>query len=199
MAKRNKNTLHYEKGKYGHIKYYRLRRIIIGSIILACILADLFISLHVLHTRKTLFLVAACVIAIPFARNIVDLIMTIKIKPLKREEYEKVHEISKSSKIPFLYDITITDTDGVEFYPVVSIYNNNVVAFSRSAMDTPSTRRAERFMADINEDARSKARIVICSDLKKFEKEVKKLSAPKDDKQPFYDKKMREKLITMGF
>ena len=35
--------------------------------------------------------------------------------------------------------------------------------------------------------------------LKKFEKEVKKLSAPKDDKQPFYDKKMREKLITMGF
>ena len=96
MAKRNKNTSHYEKGKYGHIKCYRLRRIIIGSIILACILADLFISLHVLHTRKTLFLVAACVIAIPLARNIVDLIMTIKIKPLKREIYEKVYDIFKS-------------------------------------------------------------------------------------------------------
>ena len=89
QKERNKNVGKYAKGTYGHSKKYRIYRLIFAAILLVLILADVLFSVLVFHTRKTVYIIIACILAIPFARNVVDVIMTFKARPLSKEEYEK--------------------------------------------------------------------------------------------------------------
>ena len=71
-----------DKGQYGYIKKYR-KKIIISIITLGIlILAGVILSLAMFKTTKTLIILLPILISLPFAKQIVALIMCSKFKPL---------------------------------------------------------------------------------------------------------------------
>lgn len=188
----------YEKGSYGYVKHYKRIRIILGSICLALILGDLIFSLSVFHTKKTLFVVVGCIMAIPFARNVVDFILAFPYKSLTTDEHKKFEKLSDELDIPILYDISITETEGVAFYQALAIYNNNFIAFQSNAGDKKVHDKLIKYLDTAQPEGKSRMRLVVTSDFAQFKKNLLRLSKPNEN-QIIIDNRARKKVLTMGF
>ena len=92
------------KGDYGYAKSLKRRRLLLMLACFAFILADVLISLIFFQTKKTLFVVVACVMAIPFAKNLIGYLMLIKYEPLKPEEYEEAKKEFENHLVTLVCD-----------------------------------------------------------------------------------------------
>jgi len=196
QKEKNKNIGKYAKGKYGHSKKYRNYRIILASILLLLIIADVIFSILVFHTRKTVFIVIACILAIPFARNVVDIIMTFKAKPLNEKEYEKTNSLSDRTSKPFLYDVSITEEEGMYYIPCMVIYNNNILCYTPEEKDTKKREKIKTYISAVNTDDVN-YRIFITEKYQTFEKEVLKLREA-DAETRAKDEDIEYQILSMG-
>ena len=196
--KKQKNRSAKGKGMYGHSKHYRNSRLIMVIFILALIVSDVVFSIVVFHTRKTLFVIVACVLSIPFARNLIDLFMSFKAKPLDLDEYKETQEISKLTEISLLYDITITDTDGIVYIPCLAVYNNNIICYTPDEKTAKDREKIKKYISDVNNISKTNYRIFVTEKRETFKKELRKLHAP-DDATAKSDEKVMENLLGMGF
>ena len=185
----------YSKGEYGHSKYYRNIRIVYIIVLLMLILMDVIISQIVFHTRKTPFIIIACILAIPFARNIIDLIMSIKATPLSKDEYDKIYDLSRDLGFRFYYDISITDEDGMVYIPCVSIRGNNIIAYTPDIKSARDRERLKKYIMNVSTEDIS-PRIVVTDKYTTFEKEVNKL---RDSAMDRSDSILLDRLLSMGF
>ena len=194
-----------EKGQYGYIKAYRKKRLIIALICLALIVALLVACFLIFETRKTWLAIIACVIAIPFARNVTDIIMSMRVKPLSQKQYEKVNEETRwlrqeeyDGEIGMVYDLSLTRSEGIGFIPCAYIMNNNVIIFSPKDNTAKEKEKLEKYADMVNEDKNISCRIVTTNKLDSFVKEIKKIKV--NEKTDFKnDKRIFEKLKTLGF
>ena len=210
-----------QKGEYGYAKRYKNRKIIITFICFCCILADVLIGLIMFQTRATLFTIMACVMSLPFAKNLIGYIMVVKFKPLTQSEYEKVVKIGETEHALICYDISVSDTEKIYFFPCIAIYGNNVVGLAQ-AMKGESVdhvelnknaaskkdihhvehlKAYEKCLAMINDNSKVKARVVACATLQDMEKELYKLSSGdevKSDSKVKNEKILRNGLLELG-
>ena len=193
---RDKNMGKYAKGTYGHSIHYRNYRLIMAAIILLFILADVFVSILVFHTRKTVFIIIACILAIPFARNLVDVFMTLKAKPLNKEEYEKTKQLSEKTGKPLLYDLSITQEEGMYYIPCAAVYNNNIIAYTPEIKEAKVREKIKGYLVDANTDD-SSYRIYITDKYQTFEKEIEKLREA-DEETAAIDDEVTYRLLSMG-
>ena len=201
-AERYKKSSFGTKGCYGHSKKYKNTKLILVLVIFAFILSDVMISLILFQTRKTWFIVFGCVLSIPFARNIIDFVMALKAEPLSREDYEIVNSIEKSTGKSFLYDISITDTEGLVYVPCMMVCNNNIAAFVPSAKESSKREKIKKYIAEANTlencEKTLNFRVVVTENIKTFEKEVKKIKLP-DEENKKIDDEMKDRILSMGF
>ena len=202
-----------QKGEYGYAKRYKNRKIMITFICFCCILVDVLIGLIMFQTRATLFTIMACVMSLPFAKNLIGYIMVVKFKPLTEAEYEKAVKIGENAQALMSYDVSISDTEKIYFYPCVAIYGNNVIglaqamkgdsvdhyeleknaASSKDIHHIEHLKNFEKTLAMINDNSKIKARTVVCSTLQDMEKELFKVSSGNDEKSD--SKKGNEKIL----
>ena len=191
-----------DKGFYGHSKRYKNTKMMMVLVLFLFILSDVVISLILFQTRKTWFIVFGCILAIPFARNLIDFIMALKAEPLEAEEYETVSAIEKASERSFLYDITITDTDGVVYIPCMMVCNNNIVAFVPKVKEASEREKIKKYIGNANTlesfSGTMNFRRVVTENVKTFEKEVRKIKLP-DKENKKYDDEMKDRILSMGF
>ncbi len=182
------------KGEYGHLDCYRKKHLRWCVFWFLVILTDVVFSLVVFQTRKTLFTIVGCVMAIPLAQNVVALWLSIGLKSLSEKDHSETEEAAKHNGITVLYDVTVTDEGGVAFYPAVTLENDRIVALSLRKKNPDEKKMAERIRMEFGEDFR----YIQKNKLSDFHKELKKMPAAKD-KQRSRDKKSREKLLGLGF
>ncbi len=191
-----KEEKNLRKGHYGHLKRYKLIKLAIIFICFLFILTDVVFSLIVFQTRRTLFIVIAAVMSIPFAKNFVSYLLSLKCKPLSKDEYEKTEKISENHSLNLLYDISVTDDD-VKFFPVAAIINNGIVAYRPEASDTAEKKQSTEYLENVFSDSKDKVRICIVDNIDGFDKEIGRLKkASKEIKQ---SEKLRTKLLEAGF
>ena len=188
----------YSKGKYGHSKHYRNIRLAVALFLLVLIVSDVVFSIMVFHTRKTLFVVVACILSIPFARNVIDVFMALKAKPLSKKEYEETQELSDKTGVGLLYDITVTETEGVIYVPCLAVYNNSIICYTPDEKDTKKREKIKQYISEVNQLSGTNYRIFVTEKYSTFSKEIKKLHEP-DKATMKTDKKVTEKLLGMGF
>lgn len=123
-----KEEKNLHKGHYGHLKRYKQIRLAIIFLCFLFILTDVVFSLIIFQTRRTLFIVIAAVMSIPFAKNFVSYLLSLKCKPLSKDEYEETERLSEKHSLEMIYDVTVTDDD-IKFFPVTAIINNSLVAY----------------------------------------------------------------------
>ena len=187
-----------ESGTYGRMKKRIYIRIFMIIILFAIILADVLISVLVFKTRKTWFVILGCVMSIPFARNLIDLYMTLKCKPLDASTKDKVDEIASSTGRKVDFDISITDEDGVAFLPAVCIYNNNIIAFTPDEKDVKKREKIKDYIGMVNSDPDISCRIFVTENISTFKKELGRLREA-DAETLKADEIIRETLFSLGF
>ncbi len=185
------------KGNYGYAKSLKRKRMLLMLLCFAFILADVLISLVFFQTKKTLFVVLACIMSIPFAKNLIGYLMVIRCEPLSAADYKEAEEIAAKKETIFAYDISITDTDGVLFYPCVAVYNNNVIGLLQPGQNQKK-KDAVTYLKKVQEGPPTKPRVVVVESLKDMSRELDRLTPPKED-QARYDVQIAERLMELGF
>lgn len=221
IVKNNDKRKKPNKGEYGYAARYKNRKIILTLICFCCIVIDVMIGLIMFQTRATLFTIVACVMSLPFAKNLIGYIMVVKFKPLTEEQHEKAVSMGRNEDALMCYDISISDTEKMYFFPCVAIFGNNVIGLAQ-AMKGESVdsfdinkkaatgrdihhieylKKNEKTLAMINDNSRIKARIVVCLTLQDMEKELYKVSSNaehKTDSKRHNESVLKERLLEMG-
>ncbi len=186
-----------EKGTYGYAKNYKNRKLTGTIVFFLFILIDVIMTLIVFQTRNTIFIVVACLLSLPFAKFLIAYIMCIKFTPLKKEEYERVNEISEKNNAITVYDASISRTEGMRFFPAVSIKNNNMIALCPKADTNDKLKEYKSFLEDVCKGTKYKYRVVITSSVNKYKKELDKIKSP-DETTLLIDRHIKERLLDMG-
>lgn len=190
------NTKNLNKGHYGHLKRYKNIRLLIIFACFAFILADVLMSLILFQTRRTLFIILAAVMSIPFAKNFANYLLCFKCNPLTEDEYEKAEKIGEKHDIKLLYDISVTD-DTILFFPMAAIVNNNIIAYHPEAKDNARMKEAVKYLENVNTELKDKARICVVDSFERFDKELGRI-CPQKEESLDRDKKLRTILLRLG-
>ena len=196
-SRKLKEESRFEKGRYGHWKYYRNIRLLFAGIILAVIIASVILSLAIFHTKKTVFIIIACIMAIPFARNVTDLFIVFKAKALSSDDHKELEEIASAAGHSLNYDLSITEEDGVLYIPCALIASNNIIAYTPEETDARKRENIKKALEEVNSRTDQKYRIFVTEKKSTFIKEIKKIrTLDEDDKA--VDNLIKLELFSMG-
>lgn len=189
-----------EKGQYGYIKKHK-KKIITSIIILGVmILTGVILSLVMFKTTKTLIIILPILISLPFAKQIVALIMCSKFKPLTEEEHKKIEKgIHYENRDGILYDISISRYEGMMFFPAVIVRDGRMLFLYQKAFDKkiPDVEFLKKEIARSFEMIKKPYVIVTALTVDEFIKKAETIKEPDED-YLVKDQSMREKLFELG-
>lgn len=189
-----------EKGQYGYIKKYK-KKIITSIIILGVmILTGVILSLVMFKTTKTLIIILPILISLPFAKQIVALIMCSKFKPLTEEEHKKIEKgIHYENRDGILYDISISRYEGMMFFPAVIVRDGRMLFLYQKAFDKkiPDVEFLKKEIARSFEMIKKPYVIITALTVDEFIKKAEAIKEPDED-YVVKDQSMREKIFELG-
>ena len=189
-----------EKGQYGYIKKHK-KKIITSIIILGVmILTGVILSLVMFKTTKTLIIILPILISLPFAKQIVALIMCSKFKPLTEEEHKKIEKgIHYENRDGILYDISISRYEGMMFFPAVIVRNGRMLFLYQEAFDKkiPDVEFLKKEIARSFEMIKKPYVIITALTVDEFIKKAETIKEPDED-YVVKDQSMREKIFELG-
>ena len=189
-----------EKGQYGYIKKHK-KKIITSIIILGVmILTGVILSLVMFKTTKTLIIILPILISLPFAKQIVALIMCSKFKPLTEEEHKKIEKgIHYENRDGILYDISLSRYEGMLFFPAVIVRDGRMLFLYQKAFDKkiPDVEVLKKEIARSFEMIKKPYVIVTALTVDEFIKKAETIKEPDED-YLVKDQSMREKLFELG-
>ncbi|MBS6442676.1 MAG: hypothetical protein KH383_03205 [Clostridium sp.] len=178
-----------EKGQYGYIKKHK-KKIITSIIILGVmILTGVILSLVMFKTTKTLIIILPILISLPFAKQIVALIMCSKFKPLTEEEHKKIEK----------GDISISRYEGMMFFPAVIVRDGRMLFLYQEAFDKkiPDVEFLKKEIARSFEMIKKPYVIITALTVDEFIKKAETIKEPDED-YVVKDQSMREKIFELG-
>lgn len=189
-----------EKGQYGYIKKHK-KKIITSIIILGVmILTGVILSLVMFKTTQTLIIILPILISLPFAKQIVALIMCSKFKPLTEEEHKKIEKgIHYENRDGILYDISLSRYEGMLFFPAVIVRDGRMLFLYQKAFDKkiPDVEFLKKEIARSFEMIKKPYVIVTALTVDEFIKKAETIKEPDED-YLVKDQSMREKLFELG-
>lgn len=189
-----------EKGQYGYIKKHK-KKIITSIIILGVmILTGVILSLVMFKTTKTLIIILPILISLPFAKQIVALIMCSKFKPLTEEEHKKIEKgIHYENRDGILYDISISRYEGMMFFPAVIVRDGRMLFLYQKAFDKkiPDLEFLKKEIARSFEMIKKPYVIITALTVDEFIKKAETIKEPDED-YVVKDQSMREKIFELG-
>lgn len=189
-----------EKGQYGYIKKHK-KKIITSIIILGVmILTGVILSLVMFKTTKTLIIILPILISLPFAKQIVALIMCSKFKPLTEEEHKKIEKgIHYENRDGILYDISISRYEGMMFFPAVIVRDGRMLFLYQKAFDKkiPDVEFLKKEIARSFEMIKKPYVIITALAVDEFIKKAEAIKEPDED-YVVKDQSMREKIFELG-
>ena len=189
-----------EKGQYGYIKKHK-KKIITSIIILGVmILTGVILSLVMFKTTKTLIIILPILISLPFAKQIVALIMCSKFKPLTEEEHKKIEKgIHYENRDGILYDISISRYEGMMFFPAVIVRDGRMLFLYQEAFDKkiPDVVFLKKEIARSFEMIKKPYVIITALTVDEFIKKAETIKEPDED-YVVKDQSMREKIFELG-
>lgn len=189
-----------EKGQYGYIKRHK-KKIIISIIILGVmILTGVILSLVMFKTTKTLIIILPILISLPFAKQIVALIMCSKFKPLTEKDHQKIEKgIHYENRDGILYDISLSRYEGMMFFPAVIVRDGRMLFLYQKAFDKkiPDVEFLKKEIARSFEMIKKPYVIITALTVDEFIKKAETIKEPDED-YVVKDQSMREKIFELG-
>lgn len=182
--------------------YKKHKKKIITSIIIlgVMILTGVILSLAMFKTTKTLIIILPILISLPFAKQIVALIMCSKFKPLTEEEHKKIEKgIHYENRDGILYDISLSRYEGILFFPAVIVRDGRMLFLYQKAFDKkiPDVEFLKKEITRSFEMIKKPYVIVTALTVDEFIKKAETIKEPDED-YLVKDQSMREKLFELG-
>lgn len=189
-----------DKGQYGYIKKYR-KKIIISIIVLGIlILAGVIVSLALFKTTKTLIILLPILISLPFAKQIVALIMCSKFRPLTEKEHAYLeNQIHYENRDGLLYDISISRYEGMIFFPAVIVRDGRMLFLYQTPFQKkiPNAEFLKKEIQRAFENVKQPYVVMTATTPEEFVKKANTIKEP-DEAYVEKDKSMRQTLFELG-
>lgn len=187
----------YNKGEYGYINEYKKRKLTFSGIFLFMILFIVITMLIMFGSTKRVMVVFAILLALPFSKFIIGYIVCFKFKSLSKSDHEKILKSYKDSADELLFDMTISQYEGIKYYDSMLIKNNIIVALVTSKNYKKDKKSYETWIKKCFEDSKYSYSIFIYNDMDSYLKKINSISEP-GDKNKLVDRHIKERIIVMG-
>jgi hypothetical protein len=125
-----KNKKKIKKGQYQYINMEKKKRIIITCIMFAVPLAILFTGIKIFGDRQNYLTIAAILLCLPAAKQMVSAIMMCMYRSISKDKY-MIMEQHKGSLV-MAYELVLTNYEKNTFVDAVAICGNQVVGYTSS-------------------------------------------------------------------
>ncbi len=187
----------YEKGDYGYINAYKKNKLII-SLIFAAMIAFVVLTVIIMYgTTNKVVIVFAILLSLPFSKFIIAYIICAKFIPLSKEDYDKIVEETKDTGTKLLYDITISQYEGVKFFHSMCIKNGKVCALVLDKNIVKNRNEYEKWIKGCVSDEKYDYKVHVFGDIDAYLKKVNSISTPNDNTK-IVDKHMTERILDTG-
>lgn len=187
----------HEKGEYGYLKYYRLCKLI-GVIIFTLMIEFIIITMLLLWGSKNrVAIVFAILLALPLAKFLIAFIMCAGYKPLCLEDFIKIRDSVNDAHGNMLYDVGISQYDGIKFYQALCVKNGKICALVTSKDFEKNKRDYEKWLEAVFKDSKYSYSIYVFSDVDAYIKKAASISEANDKNQSI-DKYIRKNILEMS-
>ncbi|MDD6400819.1 MAG: hypothetical protein PUG10_04320 [Lachnospiraceae bacterium] len=185
-----------DKGEYGYLKSYKKMRLFFSCLFGVVILGIIILLLVLFKTTKTVYVVVPILLALPFSKNFIGYILCVKFKPLNEEKYNTINNsIKEDTKRDLLFDVVISQYEGMLFYQSICIRNGKVYALIQEKPDKTTEKKYEKWIYESIYDGKHDIIIKIFSDIDDYIKKTNQISEPNHNTM-LVDAYMRETLLT---
>ena len=184
----------FEKGDYGYMKSYRFSKLII-TLILALMIAFIVITMLIIYgDTSRVMIVFAILLALPFAKFLISYILCANFKPLTQEEYEKIRDEGGDNSNSLMYDVVISQYEGMKFYQSMCVKNGKVYALVLDKKYEENKKDYEKWIHACVDDSKYKYGVTVFNNIDAYIKKIKSVSTP-NDKTRIVDKHMAERIL----
>ena len=182
-----------EKGQYGYINYYKKGKLLV-TLILAIMIASIILSmLLAFGDTGRIGIIFAILLVLPFAKFLIAYIMCAKFQTMPQDVYDVVH--GQTDETDMIYDLVITQTEGMHYYDAVCVRNGSVDALVLDKHFKEEKKEYETFMQQALANSKYKYIVHLYTDADAFVKKIHSIGEP-NDKTKLIDQYMREQILT---
>lgn len=167
------------KGSYGYLKAYKTSKLGFSVLFAAMISSVVITTLIMFGDTMRVAIVFAILLALPFGKFLVAYIMSAKFKSLSKESYEEISGKLNVNDGKLLYDVMISQYEGVKFFHIICVKNNQVIAYVEDKKFADNKRDYEKWLTAVASG--SKAVIRVIGKPEEFIKKVNSISSPNEN------------------
>ena len=187
----------YEKGEYGYLKRYR-RNKLIGTIIFALMIIFIVVTIVIMFgDTKRVAIVFAILLALPLAKFIIAFILCVKFKSLSLEDYNLIRDKTGDSFKDILFDMSITQYEGMKFYPSMLIKNGKIYAYVNAKDYSLKKKDYEKWIKNAITDTKYEYKVFVTDNFETYIKKVNSVSTPNHNTK-LIDKHITEQILEKG-
>lgn len=185
------------KGEYGYLKAYKLSKLTI-ILVLSVMLAAVVIGTILMYgDTSRVIIVFAILLSLPLAKFLIAYIIVSKFNPLTFDQHAKITNNYKNKDSSLMFDITISQYEGIKFYHSMLIKNGKIYALVLNKDYSAKKKDYEKWITACITGDKYKYKITAYDDIDEYIKKINSVSEPNDNNK-LIDRHIREEILSAG-
>lgn len=186
-----------DKGEYGYLKYYKLSKLLV-IVILSIMLAAVVIgTLIMFGDTSRVVIVFAILLSLPLAKFMIAYIIVAKFNELSYADYTKIKNNYMSKDNSLMFDITVSQYEGIKFYDSMLIKNGRIYALVLNKDFNDKKKDYEKWITSCLTNDKYKYNVNLYNDIDGYIKKINSISEPNDNNK-LIDRHVREEILSAG-
>lgn len=186
-----------QKGEYGYLKAYKLSKLIMVAI-LAIMLAAVVIGTIIMYgDTSRVIIVFAILLSLPLAKFLIAYIIVVKFNSLTFDEHAKIANTYRGNDKCLMFDMTISQYEGIKFYQSMLIKNGKIYALVINKDYKDKSKDYEKWIADAIVSDKYKYKITVFDNIDEYIKKINSVSEPNDNNK-LIDRHIRKEILSAG-
>ena len=186
-----------DKGEYGYLKYYKLSKLLV-IVILSIMLAAVVIgTLIMFGDTSRVVIVFAILLSLPLAKFMIAYIIVAKFNELSYADYAKIKNNYMSKDSSLMFDITVSQYEGIKFYDSMLIKNGRIYALVLNKDFNDKKKDYEKWITSCLTNDKYKYNVNLYNDIDGYIKKINSISEPNDNNK-LIDRHVREEILSAG-
>ena len=142
-------------------------------------------------------IVFAILLSLPLAKFLIAYIIVAKFNPLTFDQHAKIANNYKNKDSSLMFDITISQYEGIKFYHSMLIKNGKIYALVLNKDYSAKKKDYEKWIAACITGDKYKYKITVYDDIDEYIKKINSVSEPNDNNK-LIDRHIREEILSAG-
>ena len=186
-----------QKGEYGYLKAYKMSKLLLCTV-LAFMLAAVVIGTIIMYgDTSRVIIVFAILLSLPLAKILIAYLIVIKFNSLTFDEHAKIANTYRGNDKCLLFDMTVSQYEGIKFYQSMLIKNGKIYALVTNKDYKEKSKEYEKWITDVIVSDKYKYKITVFDNIDEYIKKINSVSEPNDNNK-LIDKHIREEILSAG-